>query len=184
MAKVMNVVFGVGIAIMIFIVALLGIEVFYPRPDIADFGCNDIRAPKLTPCTENMTVGECRDLEFQQMIDQENSQESKDCWDLYDSARDDYNRDFFLITAVLGFIAIIGSMYMFSMINIAAGTTSSGLALIVFGFMVGWQSTNDSIKFIVSIIITMVVVKFAIIVNKWYDVKNKGQSTPKRIKKK
>ncbi|MBR9681074.1 MAG: hypothetical protein GOU98_04625 [Candidatus Altiarchaeota archaeon] len=180
MAKVMNVVFGIGIAILIFIVAILGINVFYPRPEVSDFGCNEIRFDKLSPCAENMTVGECKDYRSGQ--EPGVNTEYQECWDEYDVARDNYDRDFFLITATIGFIAIVSSMYMFSMINIAAGTTFSGLALIVFGFMVGWNSTDDWIKFLISLIITAVVVVFAVIVNKRYDTVNTDKKK-KRAKK-
>ena len=172
MAKVMNTVFGIGIAILIFIVALLGINVFYPRPDIADFNCSDMRAEKVVPCDKNLTVGECEDIMNQRIMAADNS-EYEECYDRYDTARDAYDTDFFIITSILGFIAIIVSMFLFSMVNIAAGTAFSGLALITFGFMVGWQNTDDVVKFIISLIITTVVVGFAVIVNRRYEKKPK-----------
>jgi len=170
MANVMNTVFGIGIAILIFIVALLGIDVFYPRPDVADFNCSDLRAEKVAPCAKNLTLAECESYMNTEIMSMDNS-EYEECWDRYDGARDKYDNYFFLITTVLGFIAIISSMFLFDMVNIAAGTAFSGLALIVFGFMVGWQSTNEVIKFIISLIVTSVVVTFAVIVNRRYDSK-------------
>ena len=163
----MNVVFGIGISILIFIVVLLGIEVFYPRPTVEDFGCDAIK-PTFATCDANITVAECREIERLEL-----SSEYQECWDRYTESRDIYNKNFFLVTATIGFIAIIASMYLFSMINIAAGTAFAGLALIVFGFTVGWQSADDILKFIVSLLITVVVVAFAVIVNKRYEKKGK-----------
>jgi hypothetical protein len=40
MAKVMNAVFGIGIAVIIFIVVLLGIQAFYPEPKYDKY-CNN-----------------------------------------------------------------------------------------------------------------------------------------------
>jgi len=177
MARVMNVVFGIGIAVLLFIVVLLGINVFYPRPMIEDFGCDDIRVAKLASCSANMTVGECEDLRTQQMIEEE-SGEMKECWDRFDDARDIYNKNFFLITAIIGFILIVVSMFLFSMINIAAGTAFAGLTLIVFGFMIGWEATNDMIKFVIGLIITIIVIYLAVKVN------NRYQSDHKKGKKK
>ena len=173
MARVMNVVFGIGIAILIFIVSTLGISVFYPRPEVEDFGCDSKRSNIGPQCSENMTVGECQELEFKQFIAEENNGEYQKCWDNFSDVRDIYNKNYFLITSIIGFLAIIVSMYLFSMTNIAAGTAFSGLALIVFGFMVGWQSTDDVIKFIISLIITSVVIFFAVIVNKRYETGSK-----------
>jgi hypothetical protein len=172
MAKVMNVVFGIGIAIMLFIVVLLGINVFYPRPQVEDFGCDDLRVAKLASCSENMTVGECEELRTQQMIEEE-SGEMKECWDRFDQARDVYNKNFFLITAIIGFIVIIASMFLFSMVNIAAGTAFAGLAMIVFGFMIGWEATNDIMKFVIGLIIAIVVIYFAVVINKRYEKSKK-----------
>ncbi|MBR9681727.1 MAG: hypothetical protein GOV00_02925 [Candidatus Altiarchaeota archaeon] len=177
MAKAMNTVFGIGIAILIFIVAMLGINVFYPVPDIDDFNCSEFRVEKLAPCADNLTVGECNALTSQRTLALDNT-EYQECWDRFDDARDTYSTNFFLISNILGFIAIIVSMFLFSMTNIAAGTAFSGLALIVFGFMVGWQHTDDVVKFIISLIITAVVIKFAVIVNRRYD------QQPKKKKKK
>ena len=170
MARVMNVVFGIGIAILIFIVTLLGISVFYPRPEIDDFNCTELRIERNDICTDEMTVGECNELQNTQKIERETSEYQK-CWDDFSDVRDVYNKNYFIITSIIGFIAIIVSMYLFSLTNIAAGTAFAGLALIVFGFMVGWQSTDDVVKFIVSLIITTVVIVFAVIVNKRYDAK-------------
>ena len=148
--KVMNVVFGISIAILIFIVVLLGTNVFYPRPEIEDFGCENER---LMPTIEGKEFNATEQAEYQK------------CWDEFDEARDIYDRNFFLITSIIGFIAIIVSMFLLGMINIAAGTAFAGLALIVFGFMVGWQSTNDIIKFIIGLIIAVTVIIFAVIIN-------------------
>ena len=172
MVKVMNVVFGIGIAVLIFIVVLLGIQSFYPRPELGDFGCDKIRVTGPVLCNDNMTVGECNSLKNQEVIKGE-SEESKQCWEEYDSAREDYDRNFFLITAIIGFIAIIISMFLLSMTNIAAGVAFSGLALIVFGFMIGWQSTNDILKFIIGLIIAVVVIVFAVRINKKYEKKDR-----------
>ena len=170
--KVMNVVFGIGIAVLIYIVVLLGIQTFYPRPEVEDFGCDELRFEEPVLCNENMTIKECSELKAQELIKGE-SNEVKECWDRYDEARDVYDRNFFLITAIIGFIAIIISMFLFGMINIAAGTAFSGLALIIFGFMIGWESTNDIIKFVIGLIITVVVIYLAVRVNRYYEKKHK-----------
>jgi uncharacterized membrane protein len=154
MVKVMNVVFGIGIAVLIFIVVLLGIQTFYPRPEIEDFGC-DYDRPTY--------------IEKEEAQNQTAVKEYEKCFDEYDAARDVYDKNFFLITSIIGFVAVIVSMFLLSMTNIAAGTAFSGLGLIVFGFMIGWQSTNDILKFIIGLVIAVVVIIFAVKINKKYS---------------
>jgi len=171
----MNTVFGISIAVMIFIVSLLGINVFYPRPAIDDYNCGGIMPRKIVDCPLNITVGDCNEL--RQSVDYQTYNDSmttyQACYDRFSADEKVYNRDFFLVTSIIGFAAIVVSMNLFTMINIAAGTAFSGLALIVFGFLVGWNSTDDWIKFLISLAIMALVTYFAILVNKRYEAMEK-----------
>ena len=62
--KVMNVVFGIGIAVILFIVVMLGTQVFYSEPLYEDY-CNYSMYPQqvyvygIELCNDNMSVKEC-----------------------------------------------------------------------------------------------------------------------------
>ena len=86
---------------------------------------------------------------------------------------DAYNRNFLIITNIIGALMIIASLLLFiylnSMINLSAGTAFAGLALIFFGFITGWTSTTDKVKFFISLAIAAVIIAFTVIINKRYS---------------
>lgn len=177
MAKVMNIVFGIGIAILIFIVVMLGTQVLYKEPVYNDF-CNSSYYSKPTPiydstiCDDNITVRECNLLikEKQSTLDKEQEYFDK-CSKEYEEVSKVYGKNLFIINNIAGIIAVIVSMFLFAMINIAAGVSFAGLALIVYGFIRGWQGTGDILKFIVALVVTVIFIVFAVIVNKRYNKK-------------
>jgi hypothetical protein len=165
MAKVLNAVFGIGIAVVIYIVVLLGIQAFYPSVEYGDY-CNDTFYAKpvmdFYSCDNNITVGECREL----ISEEANYEENERCWEAYDEAQEKYNQNFFIIATLIGTLIIVAAYFFLSITNISAGIACSGIVLILWGFMRGWQSTDNMIKFIVSIIIASVVIFLAVKVNK------------------
>jgi hypothetical protein len=172
MAKVMNTVFGIGIAVILFIVVMLGTQVFYKEPmgDSTEFNCSSYYAKPLMDyysCADNITVRECNLLIKNQTIVED--KKSQECWNRLNEAQKIYGRNLFVINNVVGIIFVIVSLFLFGLINIAAGTAFAGLALIIYGFMRGWQGTGDVLKFIVALIVATLFIVFAVIVNKRYS---------------
>jgi hypothetical protein len=175
MAKVMNIVFGIGIAIILFIVVLLGTQVFYEEPVYEDF-CNSSYIDKPVAiydssiCSDNITVKECNALvkEKQTTFDRQQAEIEK-CQKNFTEAQNVYGKKVFIINNVAGIIFVIVSLFLFSIVNIAAGTAFAGLVLIIYGFMRGWQGIGDVLKFIVALIVAILFIYFAVIVNKRYN---------------
>ncbi len=173
--KVMNVVFGIGIAVILFIVVMLGTQVFYKEPMYENY-CNYSRYPtpvsvcNIDLCSNNMSVPECNILikEKQPTIDKQQAYYDS-CQKEYSDASKIYGKNLFIINNVAGIIAVIASLFLFGMVNIAAGTAFAGLALIITGFIRGWQGIGDVLKFIVALVIAALFITFAVIVNKRYS---------------
>lgn len=175
MARVMNTVFGIGIAVILFIVVMLGTQVFYKEPIYETF-CNYSMYP--TPvsiygmdlCSDNMSVRECNILikEKQPIVDKQQAYYTE-CQNKYNDASKVYGKNVFIINNIAGITAIVVSMFLFSMVNIAAGVAFAGLALIIGGFMMGWQGIGDVLKFVVALIVAGIFITFAVIVNKRYN---------------
>jgi len=169
MAKALNVVFGIGIAVVIYIVVLLGIQAFYPTVEYEDY-CNDTSYRSMKPimgfhdCENNITVQECKVLmespEFYE------DPQAEDCWQNFDDAEEKYNKNFFIIATLIGTFILIASYFFLSITNISAGIACSGVVLILWGFMRGWESTDHTIKFIISLLIATAVIFLAVKVNK------------------
>ena len=177
--KVMNLVFGIGIAVIVFIVALLGIQAFYPEPKYEDF-CNmsmysfpAVSTFTIYDCPDNMTVVDCRKLIYEK---ETNSPEAKSrekeqvtCSTEYDEASKNYNKTYFLIASILGLIGLIVSFFLLNNINISAGVASAGIVLIIVAFTRGWTETNDILKFVVGLIIGIVVVFLTVKINRKFS---------------
>jgi uncharacterized membrane protein len=162
MAKVLNGVFGIGIAVVVYILVLLGIQAFYPEPLYEDF-CNQTMYAQpmgFAKCTDNMTVGECR--KNTDAYDKEMMACQKD----YDKTMEIYNRNFFMISSILGLIIVIIAFFLMNLTNISAGVACSGIVLIMWAFMRGWRSTDNKLKFFIGLIIAIAVIVLAVIVNK------------------
>lgn len=168
MAKVLNVVFGIGVAVVFYVLILLGIQAFYPEVKYEDY-CNQSmmysEPGELKGCADNITVKECRAI---LKVD-----EMEKCSRDFEAAMKIYNRNFFIIGNILGVVTLLSAFFFISMVNISAGIICSAIVLILFSFIRGWMSTNDKVKFIVGIIITAIVVTLAVLVNKKMSKKKK-----------
>jgi hypothetical protein len=192
--KVMNLVFGIGIAVIVFIVALLGIQVFYPEPKNEQY-CNSsmYSAPAISTftvydCPDNMTVVDCRKLINDKQI---NSPEQKafdkaqqDCNAAYSTATQNYGKTFFLIASILGLIALIASFFLLNRINISAGVACAGIVLIIVAFVRGWSQTNDIFKFVAGLIIGTVIVFLTLKVNDRFSDKEEPKQKAGKSKRK
>ena len=164
MAKVLKAVFGIGIAVIVYIVVLLGIDAFYPEVDYEDFCNESLRYAdpvfEFAKCPDNITVGECRSsLDF-------TSEERVECDKAFSLTSKEYNQRFFIIASVLGTIVLIVAYFLLSVTNISTGVASAGIVLIVWAFMRGWESTNSLTKFVVALVIAVVIVSLTVVVNK------------------
>lgn len=172
MAKVMNIFFGIGIAVIVYVVALLGIQTFYPAPMMDDYNCTYATYPAkmnsdLQGCTTEMTVGECINYRSNLTVIYDREQEKYDeCYQKFNDAEKSYNRNFFIITNLIGIIAIIVASLFIGMINISAGVSFAGLFLIIWGFIRGWNSIGNGTKFVVAIIIAVLIIWLGIRLNK------------------
>jgi len=168
MSKTVNAVFGIAIGILVFITLVSGINVFLDEPEYDDYCEETFRADPLYECDANMTVGECKS---EQATKQEYDSE---CRDTFQEAQDDYQTKYFIAAAILGLATLLISMLFLAKMNIAAGLIIAGVVLIFWAYMVGWNVTNEIVRFISALINAAVVIYLAIRV----------QSTKKPTKKK
>jgi len=173
MSKVLSAVFGIGIAVVVYVTMLLGIQAFYPAPDY-DVFCGD--EPRYEDpimlyeeCADEMTLGECR----KQIVEKdERGTKMEGCYEGYRLAEEDYGRNFFIIASILGVIALIVSFSLFvkvtsmTVINITSGIACSGIVMILWAFIRGWEGADDKLKFVVGLIIAAIVITLTVILNK------------------
>ena len=196
MAKVMNAVFGIGIAVIIFIVVLLGIQAFYPAPTYEKY-CNDTQyltapaAPTQTfyDCPRNMTVDACiitlGNTEYNATEQKAYNDKMTACSDTYTAANKSYSKIFFIIASILGMIAIIVAFLLLNIMSLSAGIASAGIVLVIIAFVRGWNDTNDIMKFLFGLVIAVVIIYLALKINKRFsDEKEQTTTREKKVKKK
>ena len=177
----MNVFFGIGIAIILYVVVLLGIQAFYPAKMISDYNCTYPSYPSklnmdLEGCSNSMTVGECISYRENLTITYDKEMEEYDsCYQKFNDAQKVYNKNFFLITNLLGVALIVVASLFIVMTNISAGVSFAGLGLIVWGFARGWDSIGNSTKFVVALIIAALII--------WLGVRFNTKQNKKQTKK-
>jgi hypothetical protein len=149
MTKVMNVIFGIGIAIILFSLTLLGFHAFYPSPEYDDF------------CERGQEI-----LRLEQNITEEEITEQEECEGEFDNARDNWSRNIFIIAIITGIIVVSASLALLSMISISAGTAMAGIGTIIYGFIVGFDGTSDILRFIIGVVVTAIIITYAVIIHK------------------
>ena len=167
MSKAINIALGIGIAIILVLVVTLGIKTFYPEPQYNDYCADNIYdINNQASCiaaggtwqqgTSENSIGRC----------------SPDkCRNEYEQANANYGRNIFFIANLIGLFLVIISLFLMSMMNISAGVAFSGIALVVYGFMAGWQGTDDVWKFSVGVVIAILLIIVAVLVNKKFQEK-------------
>jgi hypothetical protein len=170
MAKLLNAVFGIGVAVVVYVLILLGIQAFYPEVRFDDF-CNSTVASApvsgFEKCFDNMTVGECRSL-----TDLKKNDEFEKCNNAFMDADKQHNKVFFIIASSLGALVVLVSFFLISwlgMANISAGIACAGIVLIMYAFVRGWVSIDDRIKFGVGIVVAALIIFLAVKVNKMLE---------------
>jgi uncharacterized membrane protein len=163
--KIINVILGLGTAIILGALVNLGIAAFHPAPVPPDYNAIVTPAavyPYPAPCAAG-------DVACSQKVDAYNAQQQKQQQefnkenDAYQNALKVYNRDVFIIANVVGIIIFIAGFLVLFMTSIVAqsvpiGIMIAGLWSIIYGYMRGWGSTNDQLKFFVGLVIAALVI--------------------------
>ena len=172
MSKVLSAVFGIGIAVVVYVTMLLGIQAFYPAPKYEDFCGEDIRYAEpisgYEGCTDDMTMAECRKQIGEKGA---STEEVAQCNEDYRAADKSYARNFFIIASILGTIALLVAYFLLNIkslyiTNISAGIACSGIVMILWAFMRGWESTDEKLKFVVGLIIAVIIIILTVKLNK------------------
>ena len=163
MGNVLNVVFGIGIGVVVFVLILLGIQAFYPQMEYTDF-CNETSMgvdsfSLYEKCADDITVGECRKT----ITTKEN--EINECQKKFEEAMKIYNKNYFIIASIFGAITLLISAFLLNVPNISAGIACAGILTIFVAFVRGWGSTNDKLKFLIGLVLAAVIITLAAFVN-------------------
>ncbi|MFH1682357.1 MAG: hypothetical protein ABIA37_01035 [Candidatus Woesearchaeota archaeon] len=153
MSKIMNFVFGVGVALILFLLVILGIEAFYPSPDQPWETCDkqiELRFPIDKPIN----------------ITPEEENQRQECYTQQEVLVNNHNYKVFIIATIIAAVFIISSYFLLAYINISAGVASAGIVLSFYAFIKGWEASGPKTRFLVSLFLAVIVVVFAYLVAK------------------
>jgi len=160
--KVVNFVLGLAAAVILAALIALGIAAFYPAPVEPAYPTTAVVAP-VVPCPSNDTACAANDakIEAQQQAsqDQYNSAETA-----YTNAMQVYDKNLFIIANIVGIIVFAAGFWLiFGGIALASNAVPVGMMLaglwsIVYGYVRGWGSVDDQLKFFIGLVIAVLVI--------------------------
>lgn len=184
--SVKNFVLGVGIFIVFVFLVVYGIQAFYPAPEYDKY-CNNSIYPKTVPLQKTAYSNCTTTPQFQQ---QENNCYSENgrpiytyddngcyksvtcdyCQKTYDEANKFYSRNIFVITLIVGLIAISVGALLFSIEAIGSGLMAGGIGTIFYGSVRNWQNFSAVMKFLLLLLALIVLIWVGFRINKKVNV--------------
>lgn len=163
--RMVNIILGIGTAIIVGSLINLGIAAFHPGPVAPDYALyNKPLTPPLfaAPCAKGDTAcaAQWNSYNVQQ---QEQQAAYNNAQQAYDAAMKNYDHDVFIIANIAGVaVFAIGFWILFSATiatqGVPIGIMMAGLWSIIYGYARGWGSTGDQLKFFVGLVIAALVI--------------------------
>ncbi len=159
--KAVNVVLGIATAIILGALINLGIKAFYPEPIAPNYPSYPVMAP-ITSCAPNDTacIQNNKQIDAQQQAAQQKFEQQQKA---YQDQMDVYNRNLFIIANIVGIVMFaIGFFLVFAVVlasrAVPIGIMVAGLWSIMYGYMRGWGSIDDQLKFFIGLVIAVLVI--------------------------
>jgi Fe2+ transport system protein B len=159
--KMINVVLGLGTAIILGSLITLGIKAFYPEPVAPTYPVYSASAP-VVPCASGdaQCLKQNQQIELQQTTLQNQFNQEQQA---YEDQTKVYDRNLFIIANIVGVIIFVVGFWLLFATSIAAqsvpiGIMIAGLWGIIYGYARGWGSVDDQLKFFIGLVIAVLVI--------------------------
>jgi uncharacterized membrane protein YidH (DUF202 family) len=164
---------GIAIAIIFVLFVGYGINTFYDDPSYDDY-CEEgfFAVPKpvareqptcSTIQPTDLEYKDCRDRKGDIMFDYDSegcpiSYECSLCRHDYDTARNNYNRIVFIISGIIGLIAIIIGGIVLKVESVDSGIMGGGILTVIYGTLRYWGNLEDIFRFLILGIVLAVLI--------------------------
>lgn len=158
--KVVNFVLGLATAVIVAALIALGIAAFYPAP-VAPSYPNTPVVP-VAPCASADTA--CFNNNAQIEAQQQAAQTQYDNAETaYESAVGIYNRNLFIIANIVGIVMFAVGFWLIFGITLASNAVPVGIMLaglwsVIYGYVRGWGSVDDQLKFFIGLVIAVLII--------------------------
>ena len=160
--KIVNVVLAIGTLFILGALIVLGIKTFYPEPQYPSSLSYPMVPSPVAPCiagdTKCILQNSSTAAQYQAEQDAYTQQQQA-----YTDAMNIYNRNLFIIANVVGIIVFVIGFFLVLYAGLASqgvpiGIMMAGLWSIIYGYFSGWGSIDDSLKFVVGLIVAVLVI--------------------------
>lgn len=158
--KIVNIILGLGTAIILGCLIVLGISAFYPEPTSPNYP--DTTVAPIAPCASGdlQCAKTNAAYEAQQTAAQNQFNAEQDA---YNNQIKIYDRNIFIIANVIGMVIFAFGFWLLFATAIAAqsvpiGIMIAGLWGIMYGYGRGWGSVGDQLKFVIGLVIAVLVI--------------------------
>jgi predicted RND superfamily exporter protein len=163
--KAVNIIVGIATAIILGALINLGIRAFYPEP-VSPTYPNAPVAVGVMPCASNdaTCIKNNAQIEAQQQAAQDEQQATFNQQNqAYQDQMNVYNKNLFIIANVVGIVMFALGFWLVFRVALASnavpiGIMIAGLWSIIYGYMRGWGSVDDQLKFFVGLVIAALVI--------------------------
>ncbi|MDD5431245.1 MAG: hypothetical protein PHP03_03430 [Candidatus Pacebacteria bacterium] len=164
MKAIINLILGIGTAVILSSLIVLGIKAFHAEPVMPEYNDYSFKAMPSAYITCDKADTVCTAAQIKYYEEQRAQQEKFDKENkIYQDEMKIYNRDVFIIANIVGIIIfIVGFLILFNTAivsqSVPVGIMISGLYGIIYGYARGWNSTNDQLKFFIGLAIAVLVI--------------------------
>lgn len=120
---------------------------------------------------------------FETLKQCETALSGKNCFDVYEDARESYSRNLFLMALPIGILIIVIGTIVFGLESVGAGLMAGGVGVILWGVGGFWRFADDWLKFLLSLIGLVVLIWLAYYFNERLGKKGKKKGKKKGRKK-
>lgn len=165
--KFLNVIIGLLIVIALSALFVLGIRAFHPSPSAPNYSGMTTSKPMCEDKSADC-LGKQQDWDsqYEKIMAERLSLQTE-----YAQNMGKYNRDIFIINNIFGVLFFIGGFLITKLtvrtaFAVGVGVVISGFYAIIMGYAIGWNSTDDRLKFFVGLILFAILVGFSLVIGK------------------
>lgn len=179
-----NIILGIAIIILTISVAVYGINIFYGKPEYADF-CREFKTAEVIDNQERCEEigGKWNEDGFPRSLNGEGVTGFCDrdytCRMEFEDAQEKYSRNVFLFALPFGIVVIAVGAFVFGLEAVGAGLMGGGVGIILYGVGAFWRFADDWLKFILSLVGLIAVIWLAY----WFNSKDWNIWKPRKRKK-
>lgn len=153
--KAVNIILGIGTAIIVGSLISLGIKAFYPQPT---YPSPSVAPAAIMPCAPTDAQCLAANASAEQAREAQYQQQEQD----FENQSQVYSRNIFIISNLVGMVVFIVGFLLLFAASIAAesvpiGIMIAGLWGIIYGYANGWGSVDDRLKFFIGLLIAIIV---------------------------